>query len=165
MIIKRFAVLSFSSAAVMAFAFVIGAQSVKTLRSWNLMDDRVENQLMKINQDLVGAEVRRDMSVLNVLLTDGYIHVHRNGWVESRVDFLSDFESGKRIYHSIDLHNVHVQPYDKAALIIGDAHVISTSNGENKDNVSGFLAVWVQQQGAWRLAGWMTTALQEPQTP
>jgi hypothetical protein len=105
------------------------------------------------------------MSVLNVLLTDDYVHVHTNGWVEPRADFLSDFDSGKRIYHSVDLRNVHVQSYDRAALIIGDAHVISTSSGENKDNINRFLAVWVQQQGAWRLAGWMTTSLQEPRTP
>jgi len=123
-----------------------------------------EQQLIKTNEELVGAEVRRDMTVLNDLFTDNYVHVHTNGWVESRTDFLNDFKSGKRIYHSVDLTNVHTNLYDKTALIMGNAHVRSSSGGE-KDNLNRFLAVWVQERGKWRLAAWMTTRLDDPRTP
>jgi hypothetical protein len=117
-----------------------------------------------MNSQLVDAEVRRDMRALNTLLADNYVHVHTNGWVESRGDFLNDFESGKRIYHSVGLDHVHVQLYDKAALIMGNAHIKSTSGGE-KDTVNRFLAVWVQQEGKWRLAEWMTTRLEDRRSP
>jgi hypothetical protein len=165
MTIRRSVVFSVSSAVVMAFALAIGAQSFRDLHFRNLQDGPVAHEVMKINEELVSAEVRRDISVLNVLFADDYVHVHSNGWVESRADFLSDFESGKRVYHLLDLQNVHVQSYDKAALIIGISHVRSTSSGENKDNTSRFLAMWVPQQGAWRLALWVTTPLQDRRAP
>jgi hypothetical protein len=163
MSIKCFA-FSLSCALVAVFGFMIEGQSVIASRFAKSNDDDIKSQLINLNEKLVGAEVRRDMSVLDDRLTDNYVHVHTNGWVESKTDFLADFSSGKRIYHSVDLQDVHAQVYDKSVLIMGNAHVKSASEGE-KDNVNRFLAVWVQQQGKWRLAEWMTTRLQDPRTP
>jgi hypothetical protein len=159
-VIRWFLIRFVLCALAIAFCTVFGEGS---LRSWRSTGN-TEQQLIKLNEHLVAAEVRRDMNALDDLFTADYVHVHTNGWVESRADFLNDFKSGKRIYHSVDLHDVHAQVYHQTALIVGNAHVRSMS-GSEKDNLNRFLAVWVQQQGKWRLAAWVTTRLQDQRTP
>lgn len=149
-----------SGALAVAFGAAIEQGSV---RAWRISGPP-EQQLIKMNEGLVAAEVRRDFNALNEMFAADYVHVHTNGWVESRADFLKDFETGKRIYHSVDLENVQVKVYSQSALIMGNAHVRSTSGGE-KDNRNRFLAVWVRERGKWRLALWMTTRLEDTRTP
>ncbi|MGH9644532.1 MAG: nuclear transport factor 2 family protein [Terriglobales bacterium] len=147
-----------------ALAMLIGTvMFVPALRA-SRSQKQIEQQLIDMNRELVSVEVRRDMVALNDLLTPDYVHVHTNGWVESRADFLDDFKSSRRIYHSVDLQDVHVHVYDRSALVMGTAHVKSASGGE-KDNINRFLAAWVNQHGKWRLAMWMTTRLQDNRAP
>jgi hypothetical protein len=116
---------------------------------------KVEQELIKLNQEMAAAEVRGDIPALERLFTDDYTHSHAVGVLEKRADFLDDIKAGRRKYSALDLSEVEVRAYTASAIITGHVHIKNLTG----DTQNLFLDVWVLQQGKWRMAAWVTTRI------
>src|ERR1700730_18627473 len=54
-------------------------------------DKGTEEQLVKMTQDLLAAEVRRDTAAMDGYFTANYTHTHAVGLIESRATFIATF--------------------------------------------------------------------------
>jgi ketosteroid isomerase-like protein len=115
------------------------------------------------------AFVEADVSVLETLLAQDYIHVNgRSGSVLSRDEWLkwvesrrTELNSGKLMIDSYSVGDVKVQVYGEAAVVTGVVH--SSGHREGALFTSGvrFTNVWVVQGGAWRRAAFHDSPLPE----
>jgi hypothetical protein len=115
-------------------------------------DKGTDDQIVRMTQEVVAAEVRGDMPQLDRLYADNYVHMHEGGLVENKdVHKLSLVSSGVREYKAADISQLQVYSFGAGAIISGR---------ESWEQLKGvtqhlFVAFWVQEQGRWRLAAWV----------
>src|SRR5882724_13485013 len=73
-------------------------------------DKVTDEQFVKMTQDLLAAEVRRDTAAMDGYFTANYTHTHAVGLIESRATFIATFSpSGMRRYKNADLTQIKVR--------------------------------------------------------
>ncbi len=120
-------------------------------------------QVIKLNEQLMAAEVQPDVAFVESILTDDYSHTHASGVVQSKAEFLKGLKSGSHGYGLLDLSDVHARAYGATVIVEGHVHIKGTSMGkQTAEGRNLFSEVWVRQGGKWRLAAYLTLHLPEP---
>jgi ketosteroid isomerase-like protein len=116
---------------------------------------------------VLAAEQRRreavcanDTDVLDHLITDDFVYIHSTGFSEGKAAYLDRMRKGVARYVRLDTRDVSVRRHGACAIVDG----VVDLGYERSDGVSGvvtalFMAVWVETDGAWRLAGYGSTPL------
>ena len=130
-------------------------------------DNGLEQQLLRLNREMLDAQIRGDIAALDQFLTDDFTRTHAAGGVQSKADFLSSdvvrelpgapVGSPKMPrFLAFDLSNVKVRLYGTSAILTAQALV---KRAGDPDDHTTFLNVWVLQDGKWRVAAWVTTRI------
>ena len=120
-----------------------------------IQDKGSDQQFIKMTEDLLAAEVREDTAAMDRVLTASYTHTHAAGRIQSRAEFMADFAPGTHKYKGADIFEMLVRSYGTSALVSGREHI--HVDGPNGDHYYTFTAFWVQDQGKWRVAAWVTS--------
>jgi|SRR5271165_7413686 len=120
-------------------------------------------QVIKLNEQLMAAEVQPDVAFVESILADDYSHTHASGIVQSKAEFVEGLKSASHGYALLDLSDVHARAYGAAVIVEGHVHIKGTSMGkQTAEGHNIFSETWVQQGGKWRLAAWLTLRLPAP---
>lgn len=119
-----------------------------------------EREVREVTERRFAAMVRADTAELERLLADDLTYTHSNGQVETREKFLASIASKAVVYKSIEPSGVEVRVYGEAAVATGRVEMKVTAAGRDLAFVARFTAVYVREDGAWRLAAWQTTRLE-----
>jgi uncharacterized protein (TIGR02246 family) len=105
--------------------------------------------------------VQGDTAAVAPLLADDLVYIHASGQVETKAQLLEALASGRLRYRAIAAPDAVVRVYGEAAVVTGRADVQATAGGQDVAFASRYLAVYVREGGAWRLAAWQNTRLPE----
>jgi Domain of unknown function (DUF4440) len=120
-------------------------------------------QVIKLNEQLMAAEVKPDVAFVDSILADDYSHTHANGIVQSKAEFMEGLKSASHGYALLDLSDVHARAYGATVVVEGHVHIKGTNMGKQTgEGRNLFSEFWVQQGGKWRLAAWLTLRLPAP---
>jgi hypothetical protein len=120
-------------------------------------------QVIKLNEQLMAAEVQPDVTFVESILADDYSHTHANGIVQTKAEFMEGLKSGSHGYAMLELTDVHARAYGTTVIVEGHVHIKGTNMGkQTAEGHNLFSEVWVQQGGKWRLAAWLTLRLPTP---
>lgn len=139
--------LLFIPAALMALAFTALAQGSAN-----------EQKLIKMTDDLAAAFASNDAATLDKVLTDDFVKTAASvNRAQPKAQFVGGLKAGRQKYLSYQLSGEKAQAYETSGVVTANAdfNVINGSNpaAENHEVVT---AIWVQQQGAWRCAAWIS---------
>jgi hypothetical protein len=108
--------------------------------------------LKEAMQKLDKALIQKDEPILKSLLHNNVNYGHSNGWVQSKKDVMSDFNSGKLQYDKIVSNAVSIIDITKNKATVkmnSDAEGIVSGNGFNlKMHV---MQVWMKTKKGWQL--------------
>jgi hypothetical protein len=151
--IKRFSTL----AMVCAMGFVSVCSFAQESRPAKGEDQK--QQILKVEQEIVNAEINSDQVALQRLLTDQYTHTHVTGIQESKAVFIDGFKTGRRKYKSMDIKDTNVVlTSDTTAIVTGHVWMNNAFNPPPPDRgPDSFLEVMVRDHGNWRRAAWAQT--------
>lgn len=120
-------------------------------------------EVIKLNERLMAAEVQPDVAFVDSILTDDYTHTHANGIRQSKAEFMEGLKSGSHGYALLDLSDVHARAYGATVIVEGHVHIKGTNMGKQTgEGHNLFSEVWVRQGGKWHLAAWLTLRLPAP---
>jgi hypothetical protein len=162
MLVRRLSVCGICCALVLVPSFAFGQQSNRGMGMGMGSGSQIsEQQLLKMQDDLVTAETTGDLATMDRLMTDDYTHTHATGQVMGKAEFLDPYKQGKRRYDSIELSDRTVRFYGpNTAVIMGhDQFKTSGSNGNAGGSQAVFFNLWVSQQGKWQSAAWITSSV------
>jgi len=103
------------------------------------------------------AMVDGDTGALDELLSDDVIYTHSNASVDTKASYLERLRTGDLVYHSLEhtSDNVVIRP---GVVIIGGTMSGSIRmHGGAKSLNSRVVAVWVAEDGRWRLVAFQPT--------
>ncbi len=122
-------------------------------------DSKVEQALRKLDDQRIAALVQNDFPTLERIMTDDFTYTHSSGQVQTKVEFLDDFKSGKRIFKSLKQEDVLVRVYGNAALVTGRCTLTGTNAGKDFVLPMRFTEVYANNNGQWQWVMWQSTRL------
>jgi ketosteroid isomerase-like protein/catechol 2,3-dioxygenase-like lactoylglutathione lyase family enzyme len=110
-----------------------------------------------------------DMSALQTLLTDDYVHVNggsgnaidREEWLKWMASRRAEIDSGALVLSRYDVEDVTVRITGKTAVVTAVVHSSGKRNGVSFTSSVRVTNVWVEQAGEWRRAAFHDSALPE----
>jgi uncharacterized protein (TIGR02246 family) len=106
------------------------------------------------------AMVAADPEAMRRRFADDLVYVHSTGVVEDREQLIASIVGRKLQYLAIEpsARRVVIQGAD-AAFVHGIAHIMARSGDQALEFPARYLAVYVLQDGAWRLRAWQSLRL------
>jgi ketosteroid isomerase-like protein len=118
-----------------------------------------DQEVLKINEECNAAELRADVAAMDACETEDFTHIHANGMVEHKTEYLKGVGSGEHKFLALDLSDVHVRSYGATAIVEEHMHLRANNSGRIADVNNLVMTVWTKQQGKWREAAWMAVGL------
>jgi ketosteroid isomerase-like protein len=160
MSLNRVLVCALGCAVVLGSAIAFAGNSGKAPAAQS-RDSAADQEVLKRDADCNAAELRADLTVMDDCETGDFTHVHANGMVEYKAEYLKGVGSGAHKFLMLDQSDLHVNTYGAAAIVQGKIHLRADNSGKIADVHNFLMTVWVKQQGKWREASWMAVGLPE----
>src|SRR3954462_9039106 len=72
-------------------------------------DTETKDELIKLRKEVAAAEMNGDAAKLDALFADEYTHLHADGRMDSKAEYLNRFKSGSRKYQLYELSDIDVR--------------------------------------------------------
>lgn len=114
-----------------------------------------EQELTKLDRDLMDAAVRKDHSLMERIAVERHVFINPAGGVQELGD-----TAGPTI-ESIQPENVQVRFHGDTAILLGQANVKGRfPDGPDISGAYRYMRVFVKQQGQWRLVATQITRIE-----
>lgn len=108
----------------------------------------------------IAAMRQPDRAALEAAFSDELRYAHSNGIVDTKASFIEILVSGKTKYLAYDpVERQFTFPAPGIALMTGKARVQAESPKGKMDNTLSYLAVWREENGAWKFLAWQSCRL------
>ena len=115
------------------------------------------NEALAAEDQRYAAQLQSDVSVLERLLADDLVYIHRNAQVDSKQAFIDSLRSGSVKYLSMKRSDVRVRTFGCVAVITGLANYEVHFNGKDLSVELRFHSVWARRDGRIQFISWQST--------
>ena len=116
----------------------------------------IEQELIKLEQTLADAAVKKDRATFERLYADDYVYTHSNGSVLNKAQDVAESVASDTKWTSIKLDDVKVRIFGDVAIVTA----LETSLGAAKGYVPGprrYTDIWVKRNSRWQMIGGQAT--------
>ena len=124
----------------------------------------VEQELMKLEQAVLDAGLKKDRAALERFYPDDYAYIHSNGALMARAQEIADTISSDRKWTSDIMSEMNVRVFGDAAIVTG----LETAQGTSKAFAAGprrVTDIWVKRDGRWQQLGGQSTLVVAANAP
>lgn len=123
----------------------------------NAQAGKVEQEILKLEQQWEDALVKGDDAALEKLYHEKLIYTHSNASVDSKASYNAKIKSKASIYSSIKRDDIKVTVIDDTAIVT--CHwLVQGMSGANKTNTDArYIHVYVKEKGGWKMAAHQST--------
>lgn len=122
--------------------------------------------LRAADDERVAAFIAADRARLNAIFSDDLRYGHATGAVDNKTGYINLLTSGQTQYFSLNYEERNFTfPSPQIALMTGRVAAKASSAGKPIQSVLGFLAVWREEKGKWRLLAWQGCFVTPPAAP
>lgn len=107
----------------------------------------------------VRATVAGDLAALADVLSDTLVYTHGSASVDTKAQYLENIRSGLYAYKAIANLSRGFRVVGDVAMVNGDARIDVHVKGTPKVIMSRYLAVWMKEDGVWRMVSWQSTPI------
>ncbi len=123
----------------------------QTKNTTQTQTDRVVEQIRKLDQERIQAQIHADATALDRIYADDFIGIGPSGAVRTKPQVLADFTSHELTFQSITTDEVRIRVYGNTAVETGRTTTVGQDKGKVVPRDNRFTRVWVRRQGRWRL--------------
>jgi hypothetical protein len=121
--------------------------------------EKVEQRILKTLEQREEAQIQRDFPTLERLMADECTYTHASSQTQSKVEFIADLKSGKRVYKALKNTDLHVMLYGHTAVLTGRSDISAVNDGKDVEVATKFLEVYVNRDGRWQMVAHESTRL------
>lgn len=133
------------SVAVLVFA--VGAQSQTPAQ---IKTGTAEQELLKLVQDWMNAEVKADMAFIDRILAEDWVVTDPVGAVWTKAQFLAGRKSGEGVVISFVLDDMKARVYGDAAVVTGRMTTKQTFKGKDISGQYQCTDMFIKKAGRWQ---------------
>ncbi len=126
------------------------------------MDNQEEKILLEMEQIRIKAYIDFNRPALEELFSDDYDYINSRGKVVTRSQLISALENREAVFSAIDLDEVRIRVYGRAAVMTGRLHEIGESEAEPFDEFFRFTRIFIKQaDGNWRSVAYHSSKISD----
>ena len=125
----------------------------------NVSESLTDAEVEELEDRRYAAMVGADLGALDELLSDDVLYAHSNASVDSKASYVDLLRTGKLVYHSLEHTTEAVVSRPGVAIVSGTMSGSIQMHGAAKTLNSRVAAVWVLEDGRWRLAVFQPTPI------
>ncbi len=126
----------------------------------NASDNRIlEGTVLRLDADLRRALASKDLSALEQIYADDYLHVDSNGVVTNKAQRIGEFKTGQRTYTSLDREEVRVRIYGNIAVMTSRDILHANAKSAKLPEQLRTTLVYSNENGRWQLTKAQTTQI------
>ena len=123
----------------------------------NAQTGKIEQEVLKLEQQWEDALVKADAAALEKLYSDKLVYTHSNAAVDSKTSYVAKIKSGASKYSSIKRDDLKVIVIGDTAIVTGH-WLVQGMSGANKTNTDArYIHVYVKEKGGWKMAAHQST--------
>jgi ketosteroid isomerase-like protein len=123
--------------------------------------DPRESKLMVLERLWNEAQVGRDASALDALVSSRFVNTEWDGEVSDKQRFLADIKDPRFKPTMANIQDVKMNFFGDTAVVTGVYHVAGTYQGKPYDHVGRFTDTWVLDMGKWQCVASHTSLLKK----
>jgi ketosteroid isomerase-like protein len=120
-----------------------------------------ESKLLVLEHLWNEAQVSRDASALQGMISDRFINTEWDGEVSDHDKFLADIRDPRFKPTALTIQDVKVSSYRDTAIITGVYHAKGTYQGKSYDHIGRFTDTWIYDSGKWQCVASHTSLLKK----
>src|SRR5580698_7512115 len=128
-----------------ALLLVLGSVGVAAQQA-----DPRESKLLVLERLWNEAQVNRDASALNALVSERFINTEWDGSLSDKPKFLADIKDPQFKPSSVNIQDVKVNLFGDTAVVAGIYQARGSYQGKAYDHVGRFTDTWVLDGGKWQ---------------
>jgi ketosteroid isomerase-like protein len=128
--------------------FAVGVQSQATAQT---KTGTVEQELLRLMQDWMNAEVKADMTFLDRFIAEDCVITDPAGAVWTKAQFLAGLKSGEGAVISFVLDNMKARVYGDAAVVNGRMTTKQTFQGQDISGQYQCTDTLIKKAGRWQV--------------
>lgn len=113
-------------------------------------DDKVEQEIMKIERQWMDASVKADTAMLDKIEADDYIIIDPTGTISTKEEDMKNVKSGDLKFTSMEILRSKVRSYGDTAVLTGKAHIKGNYKSDDITGDYAFTDVFVKKGGQWK---------------
>jgi len=113
-------------------------------------DDKVEQEIMKIEQQWLDASVKADIATLDKIEADDYLVIDPSGTISTKAEDMKNVKSGDLKFDSMEIFESKVRVYGNAAVVTAKTHLKGKYKTRDISGDYSSTDVFVKNGGQWR---------------
>ncbi len=118
-----------------------------------------ESDALDMAQEWASLVSQANVSELEKLLNDKYIHIHGTALVESKTQFLEAFKNGSRKYDPIKIEDINVRVFGNSAVVTGKFNLKAFVREKTIEGINRFGLVLVKTETGQQVVSFQATAI------
>lgn len=123
----------------------------------NAQSSKVEQEILKLEQQWQDTLVKGDAAALEKLYHDGLIYTHSNASTDNKTTYIAKIKSGATKYVSIKRDDIKVSVYGDTAIVTCHWLVHAQAGGNQIHTDARFIHVYLKQKGGWQMVAHQST--------
>lgn len=143
---------------------LLDLEEKQVVKERNCMMNRehTEQEVLRLVDAWVTAELHGDIAFLEKALADDFIGIGPLGFMLTKQEWLARHQSGDLKYEAFTLDEGKVRVYENAAIVTGRQVQNGAYRGNSMQAQFRTALVFVAQQGQWRLASLQLSTIGQP---
>lgn len=123
--------------------------------------DPRESKLLVLERLWNEAQVNRDSSALDALVSSRFVNTEWDGETSDKQKFLSDIKDPRFKPTAVNIQDVKMNFFGDTAVVTGVYHTQGSYQGKSYDHVGRFTDTWVLDTGKWQCVASHTSLLKK----
>jgi len=123
--------------------------------------DPRESKLLVLERMWNEAQVNRDSSALQTLVSSRFVNTEWDGEITNKQRFIADIKDPRFKATALNIQDVKMNFFGDTAVVTGIYHGQGTYQGKPYDHVGRFTDTWVQDSGQWQCVASHTSLLKK----
>ncbi len=140
------------------FCFLLAVSSSPL---WAQHIDPRESKLIVLERMWNEAQVHRDSSALDALVSSRFVNTEWDGEISDKQRFLADIKDPLFKPTLANISDIKMNFFGETAVITGSYHTQGTSKGKPYDHTGRFTDTWVFDLGKWQCVASHTSLLKK----
>jgi len=117
----------------------------------------VEEQIKKLTDQVLAAQLKADTNSLEKLLADDYMAIRTYGTLSTKAEEIADLKSGATKFDTVDVHDLKIRVYGDTAVVTSLNSFTGTLKGKPFSGDTRTTRVWVKHKGNWKVVAFQST--------
>jgi ketosteroid isomerase-like protein len=135
--------------------------ALSSLGSAAQQPDPRESKILILERVWNEAQVNRDSSALNALVSERFVNTEYDGEVSDKTKFLADIRDPQFKPSAVKIEEVKINFFGETAIVTGVYHTKGIYQGRPYDHLGRFTDTWVSDAGKWQCVASHTSLLKK----